>query len=88
MQTDSETQPQLSDLMSPDDYPNSSTDRKRFFPSVYSLQWYIRKNRDALIQHGALLLIAGRYYVQPGSFDACVVQLGSQAAQRRIAAAS
>jgi hypothetical protein len=83
MEVDNGTQPQLSGLMSPDEYPNSSADRKRLFPSVWSMQWYIRKNRDALIKHRALLLIGGRHYVQAGAFDACILQLGAQAAQRR-----
>ena len=57
--------------------------RERIFPSDGPLQWYLRQQRKALIESGALLLIAGRHFIHPEKFDACVISAGQVAAQRQ-----
>lgn len=61
--------------------------RQHIFPSEGSLQWYIRRHRDALIACGALLMIAGRWQVNPEQFDTQVLSAGSAEARRQKAAA-
>ena len=57
--------------------------RAHIFPSEGSLQWYMRQNRLELIRAGALLVIAGRHFIQAEPFDAYVVSAGSAAAASR-----
>lgn len=58
--------------------------RQRLFPSDGSLQWFLRQNRAALINAGALLLIAGRYQVDADKFDAYVLTVGAEAAKKQL----
>ena len=55
--------------------------RQHIFPSQASLDWYLRKNRSGLVQHGALLILTGRWFVDPEKFDVFVVETGSSAAK-------
>ena len=61
--------------------------RQRFFPSEYSLQWYVRQHKQGLVQAGALLLHAGRWFADAERFDAFVIEAGSKAAQAQVVAA-
>jgi hypothetical protein len=63
--------------------PEYREQRQRFFPSPASLDWYLRKHKPQLISAGALLMQAGRWFVDPETFDACVVEAAMQAAQRQ-----
>ncbi len=55
--------------------------RQRPFPSAGSLQWYLRQHKAGLVKCGALLLIAGRWWVDPRHFDDYVIEAGAKAAQ-------
>jgi len=55
----------------------------RVFPTVASLQWYIRMNRAALIENGALILIANRQRFHPHLFQQAVVEIGRITAAAR-----
>lgn len=50
-----------------------TADGKRLFPSLESLRWFIRENRDQLVQAGALIKIRGQWHVVRPEFDAAVV---------------
>lgn len=47
------------------------------FQSIESLRWYIRQHRKELVAGGGLLYIAGKHWVYPEKFDACVLAAGS-----------
>ncbi len=50
-----------------------TADGKRLFPGLESLRWFIRENRDQLVQAGALIKIRGQWHVVRPEFDAAVV---------------
>lgn len=54
--------------------------RQNLLPSRGSLQWYVRTHRPELVKAGALLMVGGRYIVDPGKFDAYIVAAGAKAA--------
>lgn len=74
----------LAGLLSLDEYRET---RDRVFGSKTSLQWFVRQNREALVDGGALLLIGNKWRVVPSAFDAVVVAVGAQDARREAAAA-
>ncbi len=49
-------------------------DGKRLFPGLESLRWFIRENRDRLIQAGALLKIRGQWHLVRPEFDDAVIR--------------
>jgi hypothetical protein len=55
--------------------------RQHLFPSQPSFDWFVRRNRDALVQAGAMLRPTGRWLVQPDSFDQAVLAIGTQRAK-------
>ena len=55
--------------------------RGKIFPTECSFGWYIRQRKDALIEAGAMLMIAGRWFVDPDVFDAFVVTYGKNEAK-------
>jgi hypothetical protein len=57
--------------------------RQHVFPSQSSLDWFLRKHREALIAHGALLLLAGRWFAAADRFDDYMLLAGTEAAKRR-----
>jgi len=61
--------------------PQYREQRQHIFPSDGSLDWFMRRNRDALRAAGAYLVIGGRRHVQPDRFDAVVREVGSRDAQ-------
>jgi len=56
-------------------------------PSLSSFQWWLRDNRPRAVEAGALLLVRGRYYVNPAKMTACIAEAGQEAARRHLAGA-
>lgn len=56
--------------------------RLDLFNSYQALEWYIRQNRDELVDAGALLLHRNRWLVNPDKFDAFVLAEAKRAAKR------
>jgi hypothetical protein len=50
------------------------------FPTLDSLRWFIRRNRDQLADKGALILVAGRQKLHPGLTEEIVKETGRLAA--------
>lgn len=67
----------LNHLRTPKDY--ISDGRTHIFPSEASLQWFIRKNRNLLIQASALLCPTGRTLIDANHFDEVVYAVGTNA---------
>ena len=67
----------LNTLKTPKDY--ISEGRSHIFPSVASLQWFIRKNKLILIKHAALLCPTGRTLINANQFDQVVFTVGTNA---------
>lgn len=65
--------------------PEYRAQRQHIFPSQASLDWYLRKNRSGLVESGALLLLAGRWFVNAERFDAYLLQAGTEAAKAHAA---
>jgi hypothetical protein len=53
------------------------------FPSVPSLNWFIRQNRDELVERGALVEIAGCKQVNAPIMDDVVLEVGKRRAAER-----
>ena len=64
-------------LKTPKDY--ISDGRTHIFPSEPSLQWFIRKNKNLLIQASALLCPTGRTLIDANQFDKVVYTVGTNA---------
>ena len=64
-------------LKTPKDY--ISDGRTHIFPSEASLQWFIRKNKNLLIQASALLCPTGRTLIDANHFDEVVYTVGTNA---------
>jgi hypothetical protein len=67
----------LNQLRTPKDY--ISDGRTHIFPSEASLQWFIRKNKNLLIQSSALLCPTGRTLIDANQFDQVVFTVGTNA---------
>jgi hypothetical protein len=50
-----------------------------------SIRWFCRQHREALAEAGALILVAGRLRFHISRFKQAAVQIGRQAAARRVA---
>lgn len=61
--------------------------RTHVFPSDSALQWFVRQNRDALVEAGALVMLTGQWHAVEPKFDAFVLEAGKRAAQRHSEAA-
>ena len=68
---------ELNKLKTPKDY--ISDGRTHIFPSESSLQWFIRKNKNLLIQSSALLCPTGRTLIDATHFDEVVYTVGTNA---------
>ena len=68
----------LSQLTSPSEY---QTTRVHVFPSLASLQWFMRRYRNRLIDGQAILKPAGRLLIDQHRFDAEVLNIGLSAAK-------
>lgn len=50
------------------------------FPSIDSIRWFVRRNRGALVERGALIVVTGRMRFHPGRFKRAAVEIGQRAA--------
>ncbi len=50
------------------------------FPTVDSVRWYVRQNRAALVEQGALIIVAGRMRFNTPRFKLAAVSIGRKAA--------
>lgn len=50
------------------------------FPTEDSLRWFVRRNRDALVSAGAVIIITGRMCYHPERFKQAAVEIGQRAA--------
>lgn len=50
------------------------------FPTIDSLRWFVRRNRPALVERGALIIVTGRMRFHPARFKAAAVEIGQRAA--------
>ncbi len=57
-------------LVSPEEY--RAAGRSNIFPSKASLDWFIRRHKDALQAKGALVSPTGRRLIWPEAFDSIV----------------
>ena len=48
------------------------------FPTEEAIRWYVRRNRAFLVEHGALILVAGRLRFHPVRFKAAAVTVGQR----------
>lgn len=69
----------LSKLKTPKDYIFDG--RTHIFPSETSIRWFIRKNKQKLLETGAVLTLAGRTLVDIDVFDRLVCQIGIESAK-------
>lgn len=60
--------------------------RQRLFPSQGSLQWYLRSHKPGLVDAGALLMHAGKWWVSPAHFDQYILSAGAKAAHSQVGA--
>lgn len=60
--------------------------RAHVFPSGNALQWFVRQHRARLVEAGALIMLTGQWHVVEDKFDAVVIQVGREAAQRHAGA--
>lgn len=56
--------------------------RAHLFASEQSLVWFIRQHRAQLTDVGALLVVAGRKYVNSDRFDEVIIDVGTTAARK------
>ena len=56
--------------------------RNHLFPGPESLRWFMRNHRADLVESGAVLMIAGRWFANPPAFDRVVIEAGQRAARR------
>lgn len=50
------------------------------FPTIDSLRWFVRRNRPALVESGALIIVTGRMRFHPARFKLATVEIGRRAA--------
>lgn len=67
----------VASLKSPSDY---ASERQNAFPSLASVEWFMRRHRAALNAAGALVSVNRRVLIVPAAFDAVVLQVGAQTA--------
>jgi hypothetical protein len=60
-----------------------AAERAHVFPSKTSMQWFVRQHKETLISTGALLMISGRWFVDPKKFDSYILSEGNRAASAR-----
>jgi hypothetical protein len=58
--------------------------RHQVFPSASSMAWFVRQHKSELVERGAILMIAGRWFVEPSVFDAYIVEHGKTAARAAL----
>lgn len=68
----------LADLKTPQEV---QAERAHVFPSKSSFDWALRVHRDRLLKAGALRKVAGRIFLVPALFDACLLEAGRESVQ-------
>lgn len=71
----------LTGLITPAQYQSQRT---TVFPSMASLTWFIRRNRQRIVAARALSKPAGRSLVEPVAFDRVVREVGQIASERTV----
>ena len=57
---------------------------KKSFATEQSIRWFVRRNRELLVERQALILLAGRWKFHPEKFKAVAVEVGSNMALKNI----
>lgn len=65
--------------------PTFQQEHPRTFPSLDALRWLIRKHKTRLVEGGALLVIAGRLWIDPPVFSQVVMEVGREEALKEAA---
>ena len=68
----------ISQLRTLDDF---RVERPLLFPSAEALRWFVRVNKDELVNAGALTRPTGRWLVRPEAFDRTVASIGDRRAK-------
>ena len=55
------------------------------FPTEDSVKWFVRRNRQALADSGALIIVAGRMRIHPELFQGAAVDIGRRQAGKGAA---
>lgn len=55
----------------------------RIFPSLNSINWFVRHHRTDLISRGAMIMVARRYLFHPERFQQVAVEIGRTMASAR-----
>lgn len=55
---------------------------EKHFPTLDSIRWFYRNNREQLGRAGAVIAIAGRLHFHPQRFQQVAVEIGRQAVER------
>jgi len=66
-------------LQTPAEY---QAERSAVFPSVASLEWFVRQHRNELADAGAIVAPTGRRLVVVDVFDQAVLQIGARRERR------
>lgn len=70
----------LAALMLLREYPESSENRRRAFPTKGSFEWYIRQHSAELVELGAMIKHRGAWHVHAERFDQAVLRIAGLAA--------
>lgn len=62
------------------DLPGLLASVGKTFPTEDSVRWFVRRNRDALVERGALIVITGRMRFHAERFKQAAVEIGQKAA--------
>jgi hypothetical protein len=49
--------------------------RAHLFPSEASIRWFVRSHKTALVHAGALVMLRGRWHVDPAAWDSLLPRL-------------
>jgi hypothetical protein len=49
--------------------------RANIFPSEPSIRWFVRRHKAALVKAGALVMLRGRWHVDPSAWDSVLPRL-------------
>ncbi len=61
--------------------PEYRQSRARFFPTLHSLQWFVRRHKARLIKAGAIVMHGGQWYADDAKFDAVVMAVAEERAR-------
>jgi hypothetical protein len=61
--------------------PEYRQSRARFFPTLHSLQWFLRRHKARLIDAGAIVMHGGQWYADEAKFDAVLMAVAQERAR-------